>query len=84
MPDGQTSVLELKGGTDAAMAPPVAYADQVLLPMLQKLQGVQASIDLQRRGFFPKVSDHKHSCTIPWPAVLLSQTRQFKGFEWLL
>ena len=61
MPDGQTSVLELKGGTDAAMAPPVAYAEQVLLPMLQRLQGIQASIDLQRRGFFPKVSNQEQS-----------------------
>ncbi|DBA82643.1 TPA: hypothetical protein ACH3X1_006890 [Trebouxia sp. C0004] len=54
MPDGQTSVVELRGGTDAAMAPPVSYIQQVLLPMLQRLQGVKASIDLQRRGFFPK------------------------------
>lgn len=55
MPDGQTSTVELRGGTDAAMAPPVSYIEQVLLPMLQRLQGVKASIDLQRRGFFPKV-----------------------------
>ena len=55
MPDGQTSVLDLRGGTDASIAPPAAYAQQVLLPMLHRLQGVQASIDLQRRGFFPKV-----------------------------
>lgn len=58
MPDGQTSVLDLRGGTDASMAPPAAYAHQVLLPMLQRLQGVQASIDLQKRGFFPKVGLH--------------------------
>lgn len=55
MPDSRTSVLKLQGGTDAAMAPPVSYIQQVLLPMLQRLQGVKASIDLQRRGFFPKV-----------------------------
>ena len=55
MPDGHTSVLELRGGTDAAMAPPVAYIQQVLLPTLERLQGIKASIDLQRRGFFPKV-----------------------------
>ena len=49
------SVLELRGGTDAAMAPPVGYVQHVLLPMLHRLQKVEASIDLQRRGFFPKV-----------------------------
>ena len=43
--DGEAgqSVLSLKGGTDAAMAPPVSYTQQVLVPMLK------------RRGFFPKV-----------------------------
>ena len=55
MPDGHTSVLDLRGGTDASMAPPAAYTQQVLLPMLHRLQGVEASIDLQKRGFFPKV-----------------------------
>ncbi|KAL3157661.1 hypothetical protein ABBQ32_012103 [Trebouxia sp. C0010 RCD-2024] len=54
MPDGRTSVLDLRGGTDACMAPPAAYAQHVLLPMLQRLQGVQASLDLHKRGFFPK------------------------------
>ena len=63
MPDKQTSVLDLRGGTDASMAPPAAYAQQVLLPMLHRLQGVQASIDLQKRGFFPKVGLHAtHIC----------------------
>lgn len=55
MTAANVSVLELRGGTDAAMAPPVGYVQHVLLPMLHRLQGVEASIDLQRRGFFPKV-----------------------------
>ena len=58
MPDGHTSVLDLRGGTDASMAPPAAYAQDVLLPMLHRLQGVQASLQLHRRGFFPKVTVH--------------------------
>ena len=62
-PDRQISVLELRGGTDAAMAPPVAYVQQVLLPMLHRLQGVQACIDLQKRGFFPRVSNLP-SCSV--------------------
>ena len=61
MTDVHTSILELRGGTDAAMAPPVSYVDQILLPMLERLQGVKASIDLQRRGFFPKVVMLLHS-----------------------
>ena len=55
MPAADASVLDLRGGTDAAMAPPVGYVQHVLLPMLHHLQRVDASIDLHRRGFFPKV-----------------------------
>lgn len=56
MPDAKTSVLELRGGTDAAMAPPVGYIQHVMLPMLQHLQQTSIHLDLQRRGFFPRVN----------------------------
>ena len=53
--DGSTaSQLELRGGTDAAMAPPVGYLQHVLLPTLRTRLGIQAEIQLQRRGFFPR------------------------------
>ena len=55
--DGEAgqSVLSLQGGTDAAMAPPVSYTQQVLVPMLKRLLGVDVVVELKRRGFFPKV-----------------------------
>ena len=55
--DGEAgqSVLDLKGGTDADMAPPVNYTQQVLVPMLKQLLGVDIDVELKRRGFFPKV-----------------------------
>lgn len=58
-PAANTSVLDLRGGTDAAMAPPVGYVQHVLLPMLHRLQSVDARIHLHRRGFFPKVCGQK-------------------------
>ena len=63
--DGEAgqSVLSLKGGTDAAMAPPVSYTQQVLVPMLKRLLGVDMDVELKRRGFFPKVQlTACHSC----------------------
>ncbi|KAK9811681.1 hypothetical protein WJX72_008299 [[Myrmecia] bisecta] len=48
------SRLELRGGTDASMAPPVGYLQHVLLPVLRSHLGVDAELDLRRRGFFPK------------------------------
>lgn len=49
------SHLELRGGTDAAMAPPADYLSHVLLPVLRSQLGVHAEMGLQRRGFYPKV-----------------------------
>jgi RNA 3'-terminal phosphate cyclase (ATP) len=58
------SKLILKGGTDAAMAPPIDYMHQVLLPILHRhIQPSQSSnpqplfeIDIKpiKRGFYPR------------------------------
>ncbi|KAI3436287.1 hypothetical protein D9Q98_002340 [Chlorella vulgaris] len=48
------SQLDLRGGTDAAMAPPAGYVLHVLLPLLRRLLGIYAELELVRRGFFPK------------------------------
>eukprot|EP00887_Chlorella_sp_A99_P006731 scaffold3.g6731.t1 len=53
-PGAGVSRLELRGGTDAAMAPPVGYMQHVLLPTLRARLGIQAEMSLVRRGFFPK------------------------------
>lgn len=42
-------------GTDAAMAPPVGYMQHVLLPILERQLGLGLEMQLERRGFFPKV-----------------------------
>ena len=39
------SVLELRGGTDAAMAPSISYLQHMLLPTLRRLFGL--TLDLQ-------------------------------------
>lgn len=51
---GTSSELDLRGGTDAAMAPPASYLQHVLLPVLRARLGVRAEMRLERRGFFPK------------------------------
>lgn len=39
-PAKEVSTLDLRGGTDAAMAPPVDYMLHVLLPTLRRLFGI--------------------------------------------
>ena len=41
----RASVLELRGGTDAPMAPSIGYLQHVLLPVLRRLFGL--TLDLQ-------------------------------------
>lgn len=43
----------IKGGTNNPMAPPIDFLERVLFPTLGRL-GVSASLDLLRRGFYPR------------------------------
>ncbi len=45
--------IEIIGGTNNPMAPPIDYIQKVLLPTIAKM-GFRGSIDLLRRGFYPK------------------------------
>lgn len=47
------SKVVLKGGTNVPWSPPIDYIQHVLLPNLEKL-GVNASVELVRRGHYPK------------------------------
>jgi RNA 3'-terminal phosphate cyclase (ATP) len=56
--------LELKGGTNASMAPQIDYSLEVLLPLLQRF-GVSPRINIVRRGYFPKGQGHVSVHTSP-------------------
>ncbi|MEN2974079.1 MAG: RNA 3'-terminal phosphate cyclase [Candidatus Caldarchaeales archaeon] len=45
--------IELRGGTNNPMAPPVEYLQQVLLPVIREAGG-RFEIDLVKRGFYPR------------------------------
>ncbi|XP_039278151.1 RNA 3'-terminal phosphate cyclase [Nilaparvata lugens] len=47
------TVLHLKGGTNADMAPQIDYTINVMKPLLKKF-GASFDCDLKKRGFFPK------------------------------
>lgn len=52
--NGTVSSLTLRGGTDAAMAPPFGYTSNVLLPTLRQQLGVSLIAECLTRGFFPQ------------------------------
>lgn len=45
--------VELRGGTNNPMAPPVEYFQYVLIPILERM-GCSFEVELLRRGFYPR------------------------------
>ncbi len=45
--------VQITGGTNNPLAPPIDYVQRVLAPSLAKM-GLQVKIDLVRRGFYPR------------------------------
>lgn len=45
--------VEISGGTNNPMAPPIEYLQRVLLPTIARM-GYRGSIELRRRGFYPR------------------------------
>ncbi|KAM3959249.1 RNA 3'-terminal phosphate cyclase-like [Aphomia sociella] len=56
MADGPVT-LDLRGGTNADMAPQIDYMDMIFRPLLQKFGG-DFSIKIHRRGYYPKGGGH--------------------------
>eukprot|EP01104_Vermistella_antarctica_P008129 TRINITY_DN2032_c0_g3_i1.p1 TRINITY_DN2032_c0_g3~~TRINITY_DN2032_c0_g3_i1.p1 ORF type:complete len:373 (-),score=53.13 TRINITY_DN2032_c0_g3_i1:129-1247(-) len=48
------SSLTIRGGTDVAWSPPVAYVAHTLLPLLKNHFNIEATLRVDKRGFFPK------------------------------
>ncbi|KIY67988.1 RNA 3'-terminal phosphate cyclase [Cylindrobasidium torrendii FP15055 ss-10] len=49
-----SSTLTLKGGTNASNAPQIDYTQNVFLPFARKHFGLEATLEIKRRGYFPK------------------------------
>ncbi|MHA1409072.1 MAG: RNA 3'-terminal phosphate cyclase [Candidatus Odinarchaeia archaeon] len=45
--------LDLIGGTNVKWSPPIDYIQRVLIPLLEKM-GIKFTVELVRRGFYPK------------------------------
>jgi RNA 3'-phosphate cyclase len=57
--------LEVTGGTDVPMSPPVFYFRDVFLPAIRKM-GAEASFEILRRGFYPKGGGRVALSVAPW------------------
>jgi len=56
--------IELRGGTNNPLAPPVEYLKEVLLPILKRM-GYKGDVELIKRGFYPKGQGIVKTFSIP-------------------
>ncbi|KAK0197479.1 RNA 3'-terminal phosphate cyclase domain-containing protein [Armillaria mellea] len=54
------SSLILKGGTNASHAPQIDYTQHVFLPFVRKHFGIDAALEIKRRGYYPKGGGEVH------------------------
>eukprot|EP00041_Stephanoeca_diplocostata_P020295 m.451725 g.451725 ORF g.451725 m.451725 type:complete len:259 (+) comp21532_c2_seq2:149-925(+) len=57
-------LLSLRGGTNAEMAPQIDYLEKVFLPVASRM-GLQLSMNIQTRGYFPKGGGRVQVATTP-------------------
>lgn len=58
------STLTLRGGTNASMAPQIDYTQHLFLPFLRRHFGVDLTLHIKRRGYFPR-GGGKVVCSVP-------------------
>ncbi|XP_075981434.1 RNA 3'-terminal phosphate cyclase [Anticarsia gemmatalis] len=84
MADGPVS-LDLKGGTNADMAPQIDYITNIFLKYLQKF-GIDVDIRIVRRGYFPKGGGHVTLVVNPMEkfraATILERGDVLKVYGW--
>ncbi|KAI0075469.1 RNA 3'-terminal phosphate cyclase [Panus rudis PR-1116 ss-1] len=74
-PTPAKSDLLLRGGTNASNAPQIDYTEHVFLPFLRRRFGLNPTLDVRKRGYFPKGGGEVHfsmpATQGPLPAVTL-------------
>ena len=58
------NLVDIRGGTNASMAPQIDYAVEVFGPIAAKM-GVQFSCEIKKRGYFPKGMGQVHLKATP-------------------
>ncbi|KAI0637260.1 RNA 3'-terminal phosphate cyclase [Trametes polyzona] len=82
-PAGPPSELILRGGTNASHAPQVDYTEHVFLPFLRRHLGLQPSLNVVKRGYYPRGGGEVHvsipPVSGPLPAVTLTKRGPVKA-----
>ncbi|KAI0928221.1 hypothetical protein AcW1_005532 [Taiwanofungus camphoratus] len=74
-----SSVLTLRGGTNALQAPQIDYTANVFLPFLQRRLGLSPKLKIRKRGFYPKGGGEVTVSVPPTRGPLPSVTLTHRG-----
>ncbi|MCS7135956.1 MAG: RNA 3'-terminal phosphate cyclase [Nitrososphaerota archaeon] len=72
--------VEIRGGTNNPMAPPFEYLSYVLLPVLKQM-GCKFSLELMRRGFYPRGQGIVRVRSEPVDYIKPIRLTEFSGVE---
>ncbi|OSD02787.1 RNA 3'-terminal phosphate cyclase [Trametes coccinea BRFM310] len=82
-PSAPPSGLILRGGTNATQAPQIDYTEHVFLPFVRKHLGVQPTLSVVKRGYYPKGGGEVHVSVPPargpLPAITLTERGPVKA-----
>lgn len=53
----ETLTVDIRGGTNVLWAPPIDSYQQILFPLMSRM-GVDASVEIKERGFYPRGGGH--------------------------
>lgn len=78
-PSVAPSTLTLRGGTNATMAPQIDYTQHIFLPFLRRHFSLEPTLDVQKRGYFPRGGGKVFCSVPPVPGPLPSVTLTDRG-----
>ncbi|KAK0210414.1 RNA 3'-terminal phosphate cyclase domain-containing protein [Desarmillaria ectypa] len=73
------SSLTLKGGTNASHAPQIDYTQHVFLPFIRRHFDIDATLEIKRRGYYPKGGGEVHVQVSPVADKIRSFTLVERG-----
>jgi RNA 3'-terminal phosphate cyclase (ATP) len=73
------SALSIKGGTNATNAPQIDYTNNIFFPFLRRHFGLDFTLDIRRRGYFPRGGGQVLCSAHPIPGPLRAITLTNRG-----
>jgi RNA 3'-terminal phosphate cyclase (ATP) len=79
VPTESPTCLTLGGGTNATQAPQIDYTENIFFPFIQRHFNIQATLEVRKRGYFPRGGGEVLVSVIPLTSSLPAVTLTSRG-----